>query len=156
MGVCVLQFSFTRAVPHSRVPPPAQRSSARRLDGTFRAHARTRVSLRALVTHVERGWQRHVRVEDIGLGGARILVEDAVRPGDAVTVSFTAPSLWDPLVLRARVAWVSLLAAPAPLVAGASIGPSPGGSRPAGIAFDVRSGPAAFALFELISAVGYE
>ena len=35
---------------------------ARRLDGTFRVHARTRVALRALVTHVERGWHYRYRV----------------------------------------------------------------------------------------------
>jgi hypothetical protein len=105
------------------------------------------VTLRALVTHVEKGWQRHVPVEDVGLGGARVLVDEPVRPGDAVTISFTAPSLWDPLVLRARVVWVS--SAPAP----AGSPPSP---RSAGIAFEHRGSPAAFALFELISTVGYE
>jgi hypothetical protein len=101
------------------------------------------------VTHVEKGWQRHLPVEDIGLGGASIVVEDPIRPGDAVTVSFTAPSLWDPLVLRARVVWAS----PPQPGAGASPGAS---SRRAGIAFDLRGAPAAFALFELISTVGYE
>ncbi len=124
------------------VPPPAPRPAQRRLDGTFRAHARVRVTLRALVTHVEKGWQRHAPVEDLGLGGARIVVEDAVRSGDSVTISFTAPSLWDPLVLRARVAW-------------ASPGP-PGAVRRAGIAFEHRGGPAAFALYELISTLGFE
>jgi hypothetical protein len=144
MDVRVLQFSFNRM----SVQPPAPRPAARRLDGTFRAHGRVRVALRALVTHVEKGWQKHVPVEDVGLGGARILVEEAVRPGDAVTVSFTAPALWDPLVLRARVVWV--MAAPsAPSTAA-------GSARHAGIAFDHRGAPAAFALFELISSVGYE
>jgi hypothetical protein len=134
------------------VPPPAPRPAARRLDGTFRAHARSRVGLRALVTHVEKGWQRHVPVEDIGLGGARILVEEPLRPGDSVTVSFTAPSLWDPLVLRARVVWAAQV----------SSGQTPGAtgaaaaSRRAGIAFDHRGAPGAFALFELISTLGYE
>lgn len=118
---------------------------ARRLDGTFRVHARTKVALRALVTHVERGWQRHAVVEDLGLGGARVVVEDPLRIGDAVTISFTAPSLWDPLVLRGRVVW----AAPA----GANQG-SP--SRRVGLAFDHRTGPTAFALFELIATLGYE
>lgn len=125
----------------SRSHPMSSTGRARRLDGTFRVHARTRVALRALVTHVERGWQRHAAVEDLGLGGARVVVEDPLRIGDAVTVSFTAPSLWDPLVLRARVVWA---AAP---------GSSP---RRVGLAFDHRSGPTAFALFELIATLGYE
>jgi hypothetical protein len=118
------------------------RASRRRLDGTYRIHARTKVALRALVTHVEKGWQRHAAVEDLGLGGARVVVEDPLRVGDAVTISFTAPSLWDPLVLRARVVWAA--------VAGA------GPSRRVGLAFDHRSGPTAFALFELIATLGYE
>jgi hypothetical protein len=94
---------------------------------------------------VERGWQRHAAVEDLGLGGARVVVEDPLRVGDAVTISFTAPSLWDPLVLRARVVW----AATAPAAPG-----SP--SRRIGLAFDHRSAPTAFALFELIATLGYE
>jgi hypothetical protein len=123
----------------SELRQPAPRPSQRRLDGTFRAHARNKVALRALVTHVEKGWQRHVPLEEIGLGGARIVLQEPARPGDIVTVSLTAPSLWDPLVLRARVAWVA---------------PSTPGR--AGIAFDHRGGPPALALFELIATLGYE
>ncbi len=126
----------------------AGQRARRRPDGTFRAHPRAKVALRVLVTHVEKGWQRHAPVEDLGLGGARIVVEDPVRPGDAVTVSFTAPSLWDPLVLRARVVWAS--------PASGTSGSSAGGARRVGLAFDHRAGGAAFALFELISTLGYD
>jgi hypothetical protein len=91
------------------------------------------------VTHVRSGWQRQAPVEDVGLGGARIVVDQAVAPGDAVTLSFTAPALWDPLVIRARVAWVS----DAP-------------PYRAGVAFDHKSPETAFALYELIVALGYE
>ncbi|MGO9833485.1 MAG: PilZ domain-containing protein [Polyangiaceae bacterium] len=109
-------------------------------NGTFRAHARRTVRLQALVTHVRAGWQQQAPVEDVGLGGARIVVGEAVAPGDAVTLSFTAPSLWDPLVIRARVAWVA------------------GGALPyrAGVAFDHRSPDAAFALYELIVTLAYD
>jgi len=92
------------------------------------------------VTHVQTGWQVQAPVEDVGLGGARLVLDEAVTPGDAVTLSFTTPALWDPLVLRARVAWVS-------------DGPPP---RRAGIAFDHRSPEAAFALYELIVTLAYE
>jgi hypothetical protein len=78
-------------------------------------------------------------VEDLGLGGARIVVDEAVSPGDAVTLSFTAPALWDPLVIRARVAWVTA-----------------GPPYRAGVAFDHRSPEAAFALYELIATLAYE
>ena len=100
------------------------------------------MALRALVTHVEKGWQRHAAVEDLGPAALAWSSRIPLRVGDAVTVSFTAPSLWDPLVLRARVVWAT--------VAGA------GPARRVGLAFDHRSGPTAFALFELIATLGYE
>jgi hypothetical protein len=92
------------------------------------------------VTHVQAGWQRYAPVENVGLGGARVVVEEHLAPGDAVTLSFTAPALWDPLVLRARVAWV----APGEL---------PGS---VGLAFEHKSAGAVFALYELIVTLGYE
>ena len=60
--------------------------------------------------------------------------------GDAVTLSFTAPTLWDPLVLRAHVAWHGQ------------------GDLPnrVGLAFEHRSPEAVFALYELIVTLGYE
>jgi hypothetical protein len=116
------------------------RSGERRQDGTFRVHARTRVNLRALVTHVQSGWQRHAQIEDLGLGGARVVLDDPLVAGDSVTLSFTAPSLWDPLVLRARIAWVSH-------------GPPP---RRVGVAFEHRTPDAAFALYELLATLGFE
>ena len=116
---------------------PAAR--ARGATGPFRAHARRAVRLRTLVTHVGAGWQRHVPVENIGLGGACITVEEKLAEGEVVTLSFTAPTLWDPLVLRARVAWVGA-----------------GQPQRAGVAFDHRSPEAVFALYELITALGYD
>jgi hypothetical protein len=94
------------------------------------------------MTHVQAGWQRYVNIENIGLGGARALLEDKVAPGDTVTLSFTAPTLWDPLVLRSRVAWLS------PSTSGAP--------RRVGLAFEHKSPEAVFALYELIATLGYE
>lgn len=96
--------------------------------------------LRALATHVEAGWQRQAAVEDIGLGGARVVLDEKVAPGEWLTLSFTAPTLWDPLVLRARVAWVA---------------PS-GPTWRTGVAFEHKMGDAVFALYELIVTLGYE
>jgi hypothetical protein len=126
-----------RTVPE-RVPERVP--EGRRQDGTFRIHARSRVNLKALVTHVQSGWQRTVQVEDLGLGGARVLLDEPLVKGDSVTLSFTAPSLWDPLVLRARVAWISHGATP----------------RRVGVAFEHRSPDAAFALYELIANLEFE
>jgi hypothetical protein len=98
--------------------------------------------MRSLVAHVQAGWQEQAAVENIGLGGARIVVDHPLAPGDIVTLSFTAPTLWDPLVLRARVAWVGPTTSPGP--------------RPAGVAFEHRATDAAYALYELIVTLGYE
>jgi hypothetical protein len=106
----------------------------------FRAHARRPAHLRALVIHPDAGWQSQLAVDNVGLGGARLLVEGRIAPGDAVTVSLTAPTLWDPLVLRARVAWVDPAAQP----------------PRAGVAFEHSDAHAIFALYELIAALGYE
>ncbi len=108
--------------------------------------------LRALVTHVSAGWQRQAPVENMGLGGVRVLLDDPVSPGDALTLSFTAPTLWDPLVLRARVAWVDGAAAGAAGPAGAA-GAS---ARRVGLAFEHKAPEAVFALYELITALGFE
>jgi len=116
------------------------RASSEDRSEPFRAHARRCVRLRALVTHVQAGWQRHAPVENVGLGGARLFLEERLAVDDALTLSFTAPTLWDPLVLRARVAWV---------------GRGDLSSR-VGLAFAHRSPQAVFALYELIVTLGYE
>jgi hypothetical protein len=94
------------------------------------------------MTHVQAGWQRYAPVENVGLGGARVVIEEKLSPGDAITLSFTAPTLWDPLVLRARVAWISP--------------PSVGTERRVGLAFEHKNADAVFALYELIATLGYE
>ncbi len=72
-------------------------------------------------------------------------IDQALALGDAITLSFTAPTLWDPLVLRAHVAW-SARPAPAPAT----------GPRAAGVAFEHKATDAIFALYELIVTLGYE
>jgi hypothetical protein len=124
---------------------------------------------------VQAGWQRQASVEDIGLGGARVVVDERVAPGEWLTLSFTAPTLWDPLVLRARVAWVAAPnvsgSSPAPGVSGSSPASGLSGSSPAsglsgsspegprwraGLAFEHKTADAVFALYELIVTLGYE
>ena len=73
-----------------------------------------------------------------------MLVDDKLAPGDAVTLSFTAPTLWDPLVLAGKVAWV---ASPADGMRGVDR---------AGVAFRHDSTDVVFALYELISTLAYE
>jgi hypothetical protein len=94
--------------------------------------------MHAMVTHVGEGWQRQAQVQNVGMGGTCLILDEPLAVGDAVTLSFTAPTLWDPLLLRGRVAWVA------------------GASRRAGVAFDHRAADAAFALYELIASLGHE
>lgn len=108
--------------------------------GAFRIHARRNVQLVALVTHIEEGWQHHADVLNLGLGGAAIAIEARLQVADGVTLSFVAPTLWDPLVLRGRVVWAR----------------QEGAEMQAGVAFEHKSQSAVFALFELIGAMAYE
>jgi hypothetical protein len=122
--------------------------SPRATQTPFRAHARKTVRLAPLATHLQAGWQKSAVVENIGLGGARIRVDHLLAIGDVLTLSFTAPTLWDPLVLAARVAWVG------PVVASGAA--SAAGPRAAGVAFEHKATDAVFALYELIVTLGYE
>lgn len=129
------------AIAPAHGPRSAQGGQAPRATlAPFRAHARKAVRISALVTHTQAGWQGQAAVENIGLGGARIRVDNALEVGDVVTLSLTAPTLWDPLVLRGRVTWVATSAT----------------SRAAGVAFEHKATDAVFALYELIVTLGYE
>jgi hypothetical protein len=100
--------------------------------------------MQTLLTHVQAGWQQQAAVENIGLGGACLVLDHSIASrlavGDSLTLSFTAPTLWDPLVLGARVVWIASGTAP----------------RTGGVAFDHRATDAVFALYELIVTLGYE
>ncbi len=81
---------------------------------------------------------------NLGLGGACVEVGDALVVGAAVTLEVTAPNLWDPLVVPARVAWTAPAAAT--------------GATLAGFAFDhgSRTKAALPSLVELLAAYRYE
>jgi hypothetical protein len=107
-------------------------------EGThFRAHARRAVRLRAVISLSASGWHGEATVHDLSLGGAGVSLGDALQPGGRVVVSFLAPSLWDPLAIPARVAWVR---------------PATGNDpTTAGLLFEPKDPVTVFALFELIS-----
>jgi hypothetical protein len=71
------------------------------------------------------------------LGGTGLTLFEALQKGDYVVVSFLAPSLWDPLVIPARIAWVRPATSLEPVSAG--------------LAFEPRDPLTVFALFELLS-----
>src|SRR5215470_5172079 len=115
----------------------------------FRAHARRRVDLGATLLVRQRsveGGPQGVRIRNLGLGGACVELRD--RDGEAmsvetqVTIEVTAPTLWDPLTLRGRVAWVRRGA--------------PGRPTRAGIRFEHRESTALYALFQLLGAHAFD
>jgi PilZ domain len=95
--------------------------------------------LRAVLSRPASNWHREASVHDLSLGGAGLTLPEALPQGERVTVSFLAPSLWDPLALPARVVWFS----PA----------TSGGQARAGLAFEPKEPLGVFALFELVSSL---
>jgi hypothetical protein len=100
------------------------------------------VRLRVIVWHPRAGWQREADVLDIGLGGTAVSLPEPLATGDHVSVSFVAPSRWDPLAMGARVAWVR----PATRKTAAH----------AGLAFEPAEAEAMLAIFELVASAGFE
>jgi hypothetical protein len=124
----------------------------------FRAHARRRVDLDATLRGRDASFSHVARVRDLGLGGACIEIGDpigsaALLPGEArpvagvereapVTLEVTAPTLWDPLTLGGRIAWVRRGA--------------PGRPTRAGVRFEHREPGSLYALFQLLGAHVYD
>lgn len=71
----------------------------------FRAFARQPVHLSATIELVDGSWQQAALVKDLGLGGARLEMPEPLAPGTPVRLRVSAPHLWDPLELKAHVAW---------------------------------------------------
>lgn len=124
----------------------------------FRAHARRRVDLDATVSSREGVFSHVARVRDLGLGGACLEIGDptgsasllsgeargaaGVEREAAVTLEVMAPTLWDPLTLSGRVAWVRRSVAGRP--------------ARAGVRFEHRDPASLFALFQLLGAHLYD
>ena len=76
----------------------------------FRAHARHRVDLEGRL-RVGDAASYAVHLRDLGLGGACLELSDAA-PSTALDVEgpialeVTAPSLWDPLIVPGKIAWL--------------------------------------------------
>ncbi len=85
------------------------------------------------------GWGREfrARLADLGLGGACIEAPSAPAPGNKVTVEIDAPTLWDPLVLHAEVAWCTEPSGPGPVRVG--------------LCFDHHAAPQLRALIDLLA-----
>ncbi len=126
----------------------------------FRAHARRRVDLAATLRGRDGSFHQDVRIRDLGLGGACIEVAptDEGKPGGgegrsstkpgalerevAVTIEVMAPTLWDPLVLSGKIAWIRRA--------------GQGRAVRAGLRFEHREASALYALFQLLGTQGYD
>jgi hypothetical protein len=122
----------------------------------FRAHGRRRVDLDATLRGRDGGFSHVARVRDLGLGGACVelgepvatLLPGEVRPSvgvereAVVTLEVMAPTLWDPLLLGGRIAWVRRGAAGRP--------------TRAGVRFEHRESASLYALFQLLGAHVYD
>ncbi len=100
----------------------------------FRAHARLAVRTGASLRLS--GTTSPVRLVDLGLGGAGIAIESELRVGGLIDLLLNAPNRWEPLTLRARVAWCR--------------------DGRAGLAFEHRSERDAWALWELLDAARFD
>ena len=90
-----------------------------------------------------------VRIRNLGLGGACIeLRGDAAQTSPSldletpIVIQVTAPTLWDPLSLQGKIAWVR----PA----------EPGVATRAGVRFEHRDASSLYALFQLLGAHAYD
>lgn len=124
----------------------------------FRAHARRRVDLDATVRGRDGAFSHEARVRDLGLGGACLEIGDAtgaaallsgeprpvvgVEREASITLEVMAPTLWDPLRLGGRIAWVRRGIAGRP--------------TRAGVRFEHREPASLFALFQLLGAHVYD
>lgn len=121
----------------------------------FRAHGRRPVRLNALVRSERGGWERPAVVVDIHIAGAGLEMDEPLVPGDRLTLSFATPTLWDPLVLSARVAWSHPLQADAVRPRLDALG-RPRAVARAGVRFDYATPDATLATFEMLVAIGFE
>lgn len=79
---------------------------------------------------------------ELSEGVTDLMGEGGLDLETSVTLEVTAPSLWDPLTLRGRVAWIRQAASGRP--------------TRAGVRFEHRDAGALYALFQLLGTHGYE
>lgn len=117
----------------------------------FRAHDRREVRLAVEVVG-QRSIERQAVVVDLSLAGAGLETEAALTPGERLTLTLSTPTMWDPLVIEAVVAWAHPPRSSPDLD---SIGRSRTVAR-AGVAFDYPEPSVALAMFEMLATLGYE
>ncbi len=120
--------------------------------GHFRAHERRQLRLPVQIAGTRSGVERQAAVIDLSLAGAGLETEDALVPGDRLSISFTTPTMWDPLVLFAIVAWAEAPKATTDIDA---LG-RPRVAARAGVVFDYPDPSTTLAMFEMLATLGFE
>lgn len=118
----------------------------------FRAHERKPVRLVVRLVGHHSGMERQATVIDVSLAGAGIETEEPMIPGDRLSVELTTPTLWDPLVLDAVVAW----AHPAHPTAELDALGRPRAIARSGLVFEYGAPAAVLAMFEMLATLGFE
>lgn len=118
----------------------------------FRAHQRKPVRLPVVLRSERLGWERSATVIDIHLAGAGVETDEPLVAGDRISVAFATPTLWDPLILTAVVAWAHPLRATNEVDAFGR----PRASARSGLSFDYPTPDATLAMFEMLLAIGFE
>ena len=121
----------------------------------FRAHARRRIELDATLRGRDGTIWQKTRIRDLGFGGVGVEITEpslgearayqgslGIEREASVTIDVLAPTLWDPLTLSGKIAWIK----------------RGGQGRPtrAGIRFEHRESATLYTLFELLGAHAYE
>jgi hypothetical protein len=143
--------------PSRSVPPPAAPglhgpAGAPGRGAHFRSHDRRPVRLAVNIVGQRSGADRQALVIDLSLAGAGIETEEPLVPGDRISVTFATPTLWDPLVLTAVVAWAHSPRATTEVDAFGR----PRSIARAGLVFDYPDPATVLAMFEMLTTLGYE
>ena len=98
------------------------------------------------------GTERQAVVVDLSLAGAGLETDQPLIPGERLSITLSTPTMWDPLVLEAVVAWAH---PPRPSAAVDAMGRSRTVAR-GGVVFDYPSPALVLSMFEMLATLGYE
>jgi hypothetical protein len=98
------------------------------------------------------GLERQALVIDLSLAGAGLETDEPLVPGDRLSITLSTPTMWDPLVVDAVVAWAH---PPRGSHEVDAVGRSRTVAR-AGVAFDYPSPSVVLSMSEMLATLGYE
>jgi hypothetical protein len=118
----------------------------------FRAHERRLVRLTVEIVGQRSGTERQAVVVDLSLAGAGLETDEPLVPGERLAITLATPTMWDPLVMEAVVAWAH---PPRPSNVVDSLGRSRTVAR-GGVVFDYPASSVVLSMFEMLATLGYE